>query len=175
MDTESSRLIPNDINNDQNDYQNDYPSRCNICCLMCSCRNRRGFWYTKLGKFIFWLPLFIILFGVGLILLDMIGIVTMKIVYDQYDIKTGCLYESTINNCTNKPLCYINDRHSLILGCAAIGSISFVILFISILLIMIFIGLIFYCTDSCCGEINKSYKQSQFTLQRQRYRENALL
>ena len=141
------------------------PSRCKVCCLMCSCRNRRGFWYTKLGKFIFWFPIFIILIGIGLVGLDFIGIATMKVVYDQYNIYTGCIDGN--ENCTNKPMCYINDRKVFVIVFAAIGSISFVVLFISILLIMIFIGLMFYCTDSCCSEIDKSYKHSKFTLQRQ--------
>lgn len=164
MDDESLELF-----NDQSHLQN--PSRGKVCCLMCSCRNKKGFWYTKLGKFIFWFPIFIILFGIGMVLLDLIGIATMKVIYDRYDVSTGCLYREDNNNCTDKPMCYINDHKALIIGCAAIGSISFVVLFISILLIMVFIGLMFYCTDSCCSEIDKSYKYSKFTLQRRNRRE----
>jgi len=144
---------------------NTYPSKCRICCLMCSCSNKKGFWYTKLGKFIILFPVFIIFIGIGLGLLDLFGIATMKIFYDQYNINTGCL--NGYMNCTDKPMCYIDDHKSLIIGCAAIGSISFIVLCISILLIMIFVGLIFYCTDSCCSEIDKSYKHSKFTLQKQ--------
>ena len=148
------------------------PSKLNVCCLMCSCKNKKGIWYTKLGKFIFWFPIFIVLFGIGLVLLDLTGIATMKVVFDQYDVTSGCLNQNTPNNCTHKPMCYIDDRKALVLGCAAIGSISIILLFISILLIMVFIGLVFYCTDSCCSEIDKSYKHSKFTLQRQKHRQS---
>ena len=142
------------------------PSVCKICCLMCSCFNKKGIWHTKLGKFIFRFPIVLVLAMAGLVLLVLLGISTMKVIYSKYDISTGCPY--SYQNCTQvaQSMCHTDDWPTLVIGCAAVGSISFLMLFLSVLLVMIGIGCTFYCFDTCCNEIGNSYKHSRFTLQR---------
>lgn len=163
MDEESLELIEQDIKK---------PSKCKIFCLMCSCINKKGIWYTKFGKFIFWLPLFLLFAAIGFGLLMLFGLATMKVIYGQYDINNGCLFVD--HNCTIPTLCHMNDINSLTLGCAAIGSISVSILFVSILVIMVIVGGMFHCFDSCCNELNKSYDHSKFSLERKMMQSNGI-
>jgi hypothetical protein len=141
------------------------PSKCKICCLMCSCCNKKGIWYTKFGKFLFWLPFFVIFGLIGFGILVLFGIGTMKIVYSQFDVSNGCLYID--RNCTVPTMCRLNNMKALTVGCAAVGSISVAILFISTLVIMVIIGCMFHCFDTCSNELDKSYRHSKFTLERQ--------
>jgi hypothetical protein len=141
-------------------------SKCTICCHMCSCSNTQGVWYTKFGKCLTRGPFVLILIVISIIILDLMGIGATKIIFSNYNLNNGCPEKNI--NCTVTSICYYNNWKPLIIGCASIGSIAIVILIISILFITIFVGTIFYCFDSCCGEIDKSYKQTRFGLNRNR-------
>lgn len=140
------------------------PSRCQICYWICSCHNFRGFWYTKLGKLIKYFPIIILSLVFTISVLMGLGILTTKIVLNEYNINNGC-HKGTMS-CKMPIMCYYDDTESLILGCSAIGSISFAVIVLGILITLIITGSCFYCFDSCTSEIRNTIRHSRFIISR---------
>jgi hypothetical protein len=161
------------ITNDQQSYC-ECLSCCNcqpchsltVCCHMCSCCNDRGIWYTKFGKFIFRMPCILIITVIIACLLMLFGVGTTSLVYTGYDVTTGCPIDTV--NCTDTTMCNANDQNALLFGCAFIGLISVFVVITVMIIILCITGTLFYCLDTCCSEIGKSYRYSEFTL----YRDN---
>lgn len=139
-------------------------SSCKACCFMCSCKNRKGFWKTKCGKSIIYIPIVILIIPIIIVAIDLLGLGVIKLLFNKYNIETGCIIGT--KKCENQIMCYIDDYHALIIGCAAVGSMAIVVLVIGLLILSIMVGCFFYCFDSCCSEISKSYEYSKVRLQR---------